>query len=151
MREVKTLLTRNILLTMKRILLLLGILFMLTDCKKDESPASALEPVLGKWYLVEYQTYVNEELTWVPSKDQYDITILPRGVILDQSGYIQCCAPEKLTVNGTSFKITKSTDPKQYNPMCMSVNCMVCPIDIEQSGNEMTITLCKTQQKYVRK
>jgi hypothetical protein len=139
---------------MGRVFLFLGIIFLHTDCKKGDSPASVIEPILGEWRMTEYEIYDNDKKIWVSvnwdDKPVYT-TVLWNGQILE-GGLLPCCPPESLTINGSSFKITKNTDSKFYNPQCMYVNCYACPnLIIEQSGNEMTITHCGgSQRKYKR-
>lgn len=137
---------------MKKLLLFFGIIFLLTDCKKDDSPAFAIEPILGKWNMVELEGYVMNVKQWITVVDSSGINILPSGVILVQTGLVPCCPAESLTINGTSFKITKNTDLKLFDPYCMTVNCVSCPnLIIEQSGNEMMITRCGgNREKYKR-
>ena len=138
---------------MKQILLLLGIIIMFSECKKDDSPASTIESIVGRWRQTE--TKGNDENSWVKSdtsSQSYYINVLSGGLIVNDKGFLPCCPPESLTINGTLVKITKNTDPIRFDPFCASVNCAPClNLIIQQTGNEMVITSCGGyQQKYVR-
>ena len=139
---------------MKRPFLLLGIIFLLSGCKKDDSPVSAIENIVGKWRLVAYETLQNGERVWVqmdPASQSNSMNIRRDGLIVDDLGFLPCCSPESLNINGTSFKIIRNPDVGSA-PMCMYVNCYACPVlNIEHSGNEMTTTSCNDfQMKYIK-
>ena len=140
---------------MRRIFLLLGMIVLLSDCKKDnDSPASVIQKIFGRWRLVEYETTQNGQKVWVKADtaaQQTFINIDNDGLILDDQGYLPCCPPEWLTINGNQFKIIKK-EGVFTAPMCASVSCVACPnLKIQQSDNESETTHCiGFRTRYIR-
>ena len=139
---------------MRRIFLLLGMIVLLSDCKKDnDSPASVIQKIVGRWRLVEYQTTQNGQKVWVKadSARSTHINVYSDGMILDDQGYLPCCPPEWLTINGNQFKVTPRANVFTA-PMCAAVLCVACPnLKIQRSGNEMTTSYCTDfQVKYIK-
>lgn len=128
---------------------------MLSDCKdNDDSRASVIQKIVGRWRLIEYEKTQNGEKLWVKANSTTQpshINVDKNGLILNDQGYLPCCPPEWLTINGNSFKIIRK-EGVFTEPICVSASCAPCPnLKIQQSGNELIITHCiGLRAKYIR-
>jgi hypothetical protein len=141
---------------MKNLIFLLSLLFVLTNCKKDDPESQAnMANIAGQWQLEAYETTQNGKKTWSPAEPTQPqlLTFRADGVILDNSGLPLCCSPTSLKINGALFEV-KPALPLEPNPLCALVNCAFCATwEIQQQGNEIIIEGCNTstRTKYVKK
>lgn len=135
----------------------IAFIFILTlfGCRKDEkNPIYNLSQLTGKWQMVDRQVWENDVMVWqkLDEKDKPIIVqINPNGAMLNEQGFITCCAPLSITVNGIKYVIGYSNE--KSDPICALVNCIRCDnLKIDLNGDEMTTTYCNGfQEKYIRK
>lgn len=109
---------------MKSILLLFLLVFV-SSCKEKYLITEDIQPLVGKWRLVAVESVGKNEWQYVTQNKEYEFEIRYDGVVLWPNGLPACCAPNKLDINGKTFKIVpKSRLPE--NPQCALVNCVYC-------------------------
>lgn len=141
-------------INMKNFLFSSILLFVLVACKKDgPNPDPEIKEIVGKWKRIAIEKNVNGSNIWVPT-DGEPLYIVFRydGVIFDENG-CRNCAPNSYYVNGKLFQVIPKEDAGS-NASCPMVDCIACTIwDIDQSNNELIITLCEPhnrRSKYIR-
>ena len=152
LKQVNMCLVENI--NMKNFLFSFILLFVLVACKKDGSPPDPeIKEIVGKWKRIAVEENVNGSNIWVLT-DGEPLYMVFRydGVIFDGNG-CRNCAPNSYYVNGKLFQVMPKEDVKN-NASCPMVDCIACATwDIDQSSNELIITLCEPynrRSKYIR-
>lgn len=133
---------------MKRLLLLLGIVILFSEC--NDSPPAATEKIEGTWRLVAYEVIENGVSSWTKAQPS-NIHVRHDGLILDDQGFLPCCPPETLIINGTTFKIKPKIKVFRARN-CELSSCAPCPtLKIQHTDNEIITTNCSGYgMKYVR-
>ena len=130
---------------MKKLLFALMISLVLVACKKDNpEPEPEIAAIVHKWKYAAYEKTVDGKKIWVPADGEPNyISFRFDGLILGSNGLPPCCSPKAYYLNGVLFEIKpKATVP--INVQCSFVDCIGCDTwDIEQTGNELIISLCK--------
>ena len=130
---------------MKKLLFALMISLVLVACKKDNSePEPEIAAIVHKWKYAAYEKTVDGKKIWVPADGEPNyISFRFDGLILGSNGLPPCCSPKAYYLNGVLFEIKpKATVP--INVQCNFVDCIGCDTwDIEQTGNELIISLCE--------
>nr|WP_295926014.1 hypothetical protein [uncultured Dyadobacter sp.] len=139
---------------MKNILFSFILLFVLVACKKDDpNPDPEIKEIVGKWKRTAIEKNVDGSNIWVPTEGEPRYMVFRYdGVIFDENG-CRNCAPNSYYVNGRLFQVRPKEDVKN-NSSCPMVDCIACATwDIDQSDDELIITLCKPfnrRSKYMR-
>jgi len=141
---------------MKKLLFALMISLVLVACKKDyPDPEPEIAGIVHRWKRIAYENTVNGEKVWVPIDGEPDyISFRFDGLILGSDGLPPCCAPKAYYLNGVLFEVKPKAEVP-VNMQCISVDCIGCDTwDIEQTENELTISLCEPftarRSKYIR-
>jgi hypothetical protein len=135
---------------MKKLLFLLVLMNMLSNCKKDNTdPSPVIENIVGKWRIEANEQEVNGVNVWVnvPDSTAYSISFRFDGVILDNSGLPACCVPDRYYVNEVLFKVIPKAK-LDVNPVCAYSLCIAdpAPWNITQNGDELIIN----ERKFTR-
>ena len=141
---------------MKKMLFALMISLVLISCKKDDpEPEPEIAAIAHRWKLTAYEKIVDGKKIWVPIDGEPDyISFRFDGLILDSNGLPPCCSPRAYYLNGVLFEVKPKAEVPT-NSYCISVDCIGCDTwDIEQTGNELIISLCEPftdrRSKYIR-
>jgi hypothetical protein len=141
---------------MKKLLFTLMISLVLVACKKDDpEPEPEIAAIVDRWKSTAYENMVNGKKIWVPVDGEPSyISFRFDGLILDSNGLPPCCSPRAYYLNGVLFEV-KPKAGVPTNNYCISVDCIGCDTwDIEQTGNELIISLCEPfadrRSKYIR-
>lgn len=140
---------------MKRLFYIPLLFILLVNCKKDNvdaQPDEIIKPIVGEWLLTETEQVVNGKKVWQPAKTMNLEYLVFRsdGVMFDKDGYANCCAPQKLSINGNSYTIQPET--KVLYEKCVNVSCVYCEVlNIDYSGDQMILTYCfGARVKYIK-
>lgn len=127
--------------TMKNILLL--ILFIACfSCKDKYLTPEIVQPLVGKWRVVAVEPVGKNEWQYVTQNREYEFEIRYDGVVLWPNGLPACCAPNKLNINGKTFKIEPQSRLPE-NPQCSLVNCVYCETwYMDLQDDVLTIRYC---------
>lgn len=125
-------------------------LLAILSCRKQKDilPQQA-KMLVGKW---EQIAVLNRNSEWIdtPTDGLPALIVRSDGVFLDRDGKAMCCVPEKLIINGVSFKVAP-TSPVPYNEVCNRVYCILCEVaKFQVNKDEMTQSRCGNQTRYRR-
>ena len=143
---------------MKNLLLALMFIFVLVACKKDDpepEPEPEIAAIAHRWKLTAYEKIADGKKIWVPIDGEPNyISFRFDGLILDSNDLPACCSPRTYYLNGVLFEVKPKAEVPT-NSYCISVDCIGCDTwDIEQTGNELIISLCEPfadrRSKYIR-
>ena len=141
---------------MKKLLFTLIISLAAVACKKDDpEPEPEIAAIVSTWKHIAYENTVDGEKIWVPVDGESSyISFRFDGLILDSKGLPACCAPKAYYLNGVLFEVKPKAEVP-INSYCISVDCIGCDTwDIEQTGNELIISLCEPftdrRSKFIR-
>lgn len=141
---------------MKKLLYALMFSLVLVACKSDDpKPEPEIAAIAHRWKLIASEKMVDGKKNWVPvDGEPYYISFRFDGLILESNGLPPCCSPKAYYLNGVLFEVKPKLEVPP-NTYCMSVDCIGCKTwDIEQTGNELIISLCEPfsdrRSKYIR-